>query len=251
MLKKIQNKIKTFQYAGKRDAFFKKIGVQPKDAKKYAQELKQAGLIEYIRQQRADFNANSEDKKIRNHDFSFGGLGENESIQLYCLLRTIRPQIIVETGVCNGVSSTIILKALKENGSGRLISVDFPEIEGLIYNEGTFWAGKGGSVVPKDKAPGWIIPDELRKGWELHLGKSQDLLPDIMANEKNVDIFIHDSEHSYECMTFEYQCAFPHIKKGGLLISDDIFANSAFDDFAEKINYTKHYLSPEVGILIK
>jgi predicted O-methyltransferase YrrM len=47
-----------------------------------------------------------------------------------------------------------------------------------------------------------------------------------------IDFFIHDSEHSYECMTFEYQQAWKYLKPGGLLVSDDISWNASFDDFS-------------------
>ena len=51
---------------------------------------------------------------------------------------------------------------------------------------------------------------------------------------KEIDIFIHDSDHTYKNMMFEYDISWPHIKKGGLLISDDVESSNAFYDFSIK-----------------
>lgn len=37
--------------------------------------------------------------------------------------------------------------------------------------------------------------------------------------------------HTYDLMTFEYETAWPHLKKGGLLLSDDADWSDAFKDF--------------------
>lgn len=47
-------------------------------------------------------------------------------VWLYLLIRAIKPAIVVETGVAAGISSSHILKALCDNGSGFLHSVDLP-----------------------------------------------------------------------------------------------------------------------------
>lgn len=247
---KIKNKVNAIKYAQKKNRFFDDIGLK-EERKKYSKELKELKLISYVKEEQRNFSNYAVGKEIRGSNFVFGGLGEQESKDLYFLIRYYKPSVIVETGVCNGVSSFIILHALSKNKKGKLISIDLPEIEGLVYKDNRFWTGKGGAVIPKGKEPGWIVPDNLRDNWELHLGKSQDLLEDILSKEEDIDVFIHDSEHSYDCMSFEYKCAFPHIKKGGLLISDDIFANDAFGDFISNKKGSVYYLSRGVGILIK
>jgi len=62
---------------------------------------------------------------------------------------------------------------------------------------------------------------------------------------------MHDSEHSYECMTFEYREAFPHLKTGAPLVSDDINHNKSFYDFAKKENRQVLRLAKRTGIIIK
>jgi predicted O-methyltransferase YrrM len=152
--------------------------------------------------------------------------------KLYRLLRDRRPTICIETGVCNGTSSAIILQALERNRHGRLYSIDFPE---FTDSTGEFWH-KGGAVIPQGKEPGWLVPEHLRSRWELIIGRSQDELEPLLARLGRIDFFLHDSEHSYEWMSFEFSAVMPHLRKGGLMVSDDTDWNSAFEDFAAELD---------------
>jgi len=137
---------------------------------------------------------------------------------LYTLCKIMKPELIVETGVAYGVSSSYILKALNENNRGKLISID------SIFRP---WQSKEmiGSAIPKN----------LRDRWELKIGTSEDLLEKILKNLPSVDIFLHDSLHTYKNMYYEFQKAWPFIKKDGFLLSDDITTNNAFSDFCKSI----------------
>ncbi|MFO8109943.1 MAG: hypothetical protein R6U17_05410 [Thermoplasmata archaeon] len=53
-------------------------------------------------------------------------LGVENAIKLYSLIRKNKPSTVIETGVCNGMSSAAILKALEDNDRGMLYSVDLP-----------------------------------------------------------------------------------------------------------------------------
>lgn len=138
--------------------------------------------------------------------------------ELYTVVRAIRPQVVVETGVASGVSSAHILRALAANGTGTLYSIDLPNVQ-------------EGSVLPDGRQAGWIVPDSLRGRWVLQLGDSQELLPKLLASLDAVHLFLHDSDHSYECMAFEYEQAFPKLVPGGVLMSDDTHLHTAWDDF--------------------
>ena len=155
-------------------------------------------------------------------EYGNGVMSYEEGIALYALTRKLKPSIIVETGVCSGFSSALILQALHMNEHGHLYSVDFPEQIGEEYEPNTFWEGKGIAVVPRGMTSGWLIPESLRPRWTLHLGKSQDVLPGLLQSLGSIDVFIHDSEHSYECMLFEYHSGFSKLRPGGLLIFDGI-----------------------------
>ena len=50
-----------------------------------------------------------------------------------------------------------------------------------------------------------------------------------------VDIFLHDSLHTYKNMSFEFQKSWPFINERGFLLSDDVISNNAFSDFYKSI----------------
>jgi hypothetical protein len=141
--------------------------------------------------------------------------------ELYAVVRAIRPLVVVETGVASGVSSAHILRALAANGTGTLYSIDLPNVQ-------------EGSVLPDGRPAGWIVPDSLRGQWVLQLGDSRELLPKLLASLDDVHLFLHDSDHSYECMAFEYERAFPKLVAGGVLMSDDTHLHTAWDDFCRR-----------------
>jgi predicted O-methyltransferase YrrM len=135
----------------------------------------------------------------------------------YAVIRSIKPRVIVETGVQSGISSLYILRALQINGSGLLYSVDLPDRE--------------------PERVGEAVPSNLRLNWHLLLGNSKVLLPQLFEEIKtSIDLFLHDSLHTYEHMLFEFECSLKHLSKKGIIISHDILANNAFDDFCNKNN---------------
>jgi len=153
-----------------------------------------------------------------------GGINYGQMVSpemIYVLVRKLCPQIVVETGVSAGVSSAYILQALEDNQYGKLYSIDYPNYAITEANE-----------IPIDKQSGFVIPDNLKHRWELQIGKSQELLSPLLERLGGVDIFLHDSEHSYQNMVHEYKIAWQYIKKGGLLLSHDINDNNAFEEFA-------------------
>ena len=152
---------------------------------------------------------------------------------LYCVISAIMPKIIVETSVALGVSSFLILNAIKLNKIGTLYSIDLPNKD-IIGN----------------KEVGFVVPKELRSNWKLILGDSKTELPKLLSELKQVNIFFHDSLHTYEHMMFEFETVWPHIKENGLIVSDDIYWNNAFIDFAKKVN-SQYTIFDGIGIIKK
>ena len=161
-----------------------------------------------------------------------GVIHVNEAMYIYCMVRHLAPEIVVETGVCNGFSSAFILYALERNEYGHLHSIDYPEVLGAEHGSAAHWEGEENAVVPEGKAPGWLVPERLRERWTLILGRSQEKLPELLAELGRVDLFFHDSEHSYECMWFEMMEARKYLSPGGTILAHDVHLNSAFADFA-------------------
>lgn len=208
-------------------------------------------LIEEINEKEAEFEQSISGVTCRGNPYGFGGMRDEVSIRLYGLIREFKPETLVETGVCNGVSTAVMLAALEMNDGGALYSIDLPEYTDTDYDEMTFWEGKKGAVIPKGNPPGWLIPDKYRGRWHLVLGRSQEKLPILLNKLGEIDFFIHDSEHSYECMTFEYQQAWKYLKPGGLLVSDDIKWNSSFDDFSRQHTREMNIIDRNMAFIIK
>lgn len=218
---------------------------------RYAEEFAAYGFERRILAAQQEFSSRALGETYRGNPYGFGGMPAGTAARLYGLIRTSRPLRVVETGVCNGVSSMIILRALAVNGQGDLASIDLPEFTDTDYDDGTFWDGKLGAVVPRDRQPGWLVPEELRTRWELTLGRSQEVLPPLLRRLGTIDFFLHDSEHSPECMRFEYESAWEYLRPGGVLASDDVTWNSAFEDFARQVKRAPSFATPNLAFVIR
>ncbi len=163
--------------------------------------------------------------------FSYGyGIGPELGLVLYIICRIQKPDIVVETGVSSGVSSSHILAAFERNRRGGLYSIDAP------------WGDEDQS--------GWLIPDYLRDRWHLTIGRSSQELEPLLRKVKEIDIFLHDSDHSYRNMAWEFQTSWKYLKAGGLLLAHNIDSNEAFSDFYRNRHVEGYYLA-EMGGMVK
>jgi hypothetical protein len=105
--------------------------------------------------------------------------------------------------------------------------------------------------VPQGKEPGWLVPSELRDRWELTLGDSNVELKKVVGKLDSIDLFYHDSEHSYETMMFEFTETWDKIRKEGYLLADDIRWNDSWKDFLAKHQGTYSFMYRNFGILRK
>ena len=221
----------------------------------YRGELDESGLIPHLEEQAAFFWRTVSGRTSRGQRYNTGRAtgrdGYEEGVRLYAVVRRLAPEVAVETGVCNGVATAFILLALDRNERGVLHSIDLPEFAGREHAPGEFWEGKGGAVTPDGKEPGWMIPAELRQRWRLTIGRSQDELLPLLARLAPIDFFMHDSEHSYDCMSFEFREAWAALRPGGLLVSDDIDWNDAFAELADLHGRKPIGLGPKMALLVK
>jgi predicted O-methyltransferase YrrM len=155
---------------------------------------------------------------------------------LFILTRITKPEVFIETGVSKGMSSQAILAAMDLNRKGRLFSIDLPMEK---CDDGTNYDVK--------METGHNVPKNLRGRWDLILGDSKLELPKLMAQVGSIDIFLHDSLHTYDVMNFEYKTAWDYIKTGGLLLSHDIQWTHAFKLHSEGREY--YVLGYNVGAI--
>ena len=131
---------------------------------------------------------------------------------LYVLIRILKPEVVVETGVAEGASSLLMLLALERNTKGELYSIDLPSPQRALSD---------GVLYPVYEV-GSRVPSQLRERWHLILGDAREQLPKLFAQLGRIDIFLHDSLHTESHMLWEYRIAWLFIREGGILLSDDI-----------------------------
>jgi predicted O-methyltransferase YrrM len=202
-------------------------GVAIRDIRRFLDEPSETpGFLEHLRNNGCKFRATR---------ISSADLYAKKVLLQYAAIRALRPELVVETGVANGASSSYLLLALRRNGKGMLHSIEVGD----------------SSYLPPGCSPGWIVPDELRGRWTLHLGDARDLLPELLRQLRGLDVFVHDSLHTDEHMRFEFEQAYSHLRDGGLLIADDALWNSAFPDFARQVRAPMAQVLHGVGFLRK
>ena len=127
---------------------------------------------------------------------------------IWCLVRHLRPDHVVETGVAHGFTSRFILEALARNNNGHLWSIDLPPASEDLQ-----------------KQVGIAVPQHLRERWSYIRGSSRRHLPRLLRQLKQIDLFVHDSLHSERNVRFEMDHAAKALAPKGAIVVDDIDAN--------------------------
>ncbi len=156
-----------------------------------------------------------ENEEFRNHirsqiSTSRRGVEMDQSIHVarragwYATIRATKPNVLVETGTDKGLGSCVIAEAIRRNGVGHLYTIDIePESGFLIGN-------KYSELITR------ITGDSVK-----HL-----------ADLKNVDWFIHDSDHSAEHEAAEFSAITPNLNEGALLLSDNAHVTDVLADWS-------------------
>ena len=180
------------------------------DAAALDREIDACGLETTIGEGVARLGTNPQFALGHNADFRFARL-------CYIACRALRPEIVVETGVAYGVTTSFVLKALQTNDRGHLYSIDLPPLG-----------------VSADDSVGRLVPGELRSRWTLLRGTSRRILPSLLSRLGKVDVFIHDSLHTFRNMTSEFAFAHRYRADPFALIADDIESNRAFQGYLDR-----------------
>jgi predicted O-methyltransferase YrrM len=154
------------------------------------------------------------------------------------VIRVEKPQIMIETGVESGYSTEHFLVAMDDVKTGHLYSCDpapsgFYNTYPIVHPRFTFI-----------KEASWMALDKIFK------------------ETGRLDLFLHDSDHSWECQTFEYEWAWNHVHSGGIIATDDpgwgitvevggSIAHHAWDAFCERHKVTPLRVKINNGELFK
>ena len=103
----------------------------------------------------------------------------------------------------------------------------------------------GGKIIGLDINPyaGRYLAEPYSSVVDLVLGDSLEFLRDI-RNE--IDVFIHDSEHSREHESREYELVGPKLSKNGVIVSDNAEVTDCLYEFALKNSMVFSHWGEEV-----
>lgn len=149
---------------------------------------------------------------------------------LYGIVRAHKPIFCLETGTHKGLSSIFIGSALRDNGKGRLVTLD---IEDYGQEEN----------IKKRGLESWI---------KCVIGKSTEHIP-----EEKIDFLFLDASHGYGAVKEELYHFKPYLSFGAIIAVDDCRLNpdqlKAIEEFIESFPNTSglHILSSRGLYLIK
>jgi len=168
-------------------------------------------VLPYIREIEADTELHGELSKALGRRVKFG-----RRVGWYCAVRIQRPELVVETGVHDGIGSSVLLRALERNGTGRLIGIDI------------------------NPDAGWVVPDSLRNRFTFVANDSLAALREIAATE-TIDFFLHDSDHSREHEVAEFSIVENAMAPGFVTISDNSHVTDALEELARRHAMPFHF----------
>jgi predicted O-methyltransferase YrrM len=170
------------------------------EVRSYIEEIR--GDQEIISTLESNFKANAKFKD------SVPGIGRR--VAWYAIVRIMKPNLVVESGVYQGLGSLVISKALSKN-----------------QDSGVFGKYLGTDIDPSS---GIFFKDEYRAIGKIEIGDTIE----ILNREKTlIDIYICDSDHSQEYELKEYQNLATKMHNSSVVISDNSHVTQVLSDWSE------------------
>lgn len=144
--------------------------------------------------------------------------GGGDTRLLYFLVRLLRPEHVIETGVAAGFSTEAILAAMTANGKGTLHSSDFPYFR----------------LSSPEEHIGTLVSDAHKDRWQLHLRGDRGNLPVILREAGPVGLFHYDSDKSRRGRRFGLKAIRPALEPDAIVVMDDIHNNLFFHDLVSE-----------------
>lgn len=131
----------------------------------------------------------------------------------YAFTRMLKPKIVIETGVDKGLGAILLCSALLKNRD-----------EG---HDGKYY---GTDINPN---AGYLFGGKYQEVGEILYGDSIESLEKLQCQ---VDLFIHDSEHSPDYEYGEYLAIKDKISSDAIILSDNSHCTSKLADFSKQNN---------------
>jgi predicted O-methyltransferase YrrM len=144
--------------------------------------------------------------------------GGGHFLLMYFLVRHLRPEVVLETGVAAGYTSQAILTAFERNGTGTLYSSDFPYFR----------------LDAPERYVGCLVDDHLRSRWHLALNGDRTNLAEFLPRIDRIDLVHYDSDKSVEGRQFVVDAVRDKLAPGAVMVMDDIEDNTFFRDWVTR-----------------
>jgi hypothetical protein len=173
-------------------------GIGVAEARGYLTEIEtDKALAEHV----AKLTRTSPRRWLADQDARFG-----RRIGWYALVRALKPAVVVETGTDKGLGTLVLAAAILRNGSGHLTTIDI------------------------NPASGYLIGGEYATVTDRIIGDGVTTLKTL----KDIDFFIHDSDHSSEYEAREFEAITTRLSKKALVLSDNTHSSDSLPIWAEK-----------------
>lgn len=150
---------------------------------------------------------------------------------IYFLIRLIKPNYVIETGVWLGLSTQFILSAgIKNENNFKLDSIDLPRF----------------NLPNSERLLGLLVSKKFKESWTLHIGTDRQNLKKLLKINP-AEIFYFDSDKTHNGKMYLYNTVKKY-RNNYLMIFDDIEDNLFWFDKKIKsknrllINYQNKYV---------
>jgi predicted O-methyltransferase YrrM len=168
------------------------------EIRKYFGEVESdSRLRDHLRQA----TAASDRRRLADRDIRLG-----RRVGWYALIRAFRPAHIVETGTDKGLGTCLLAAAVLRNGVGQVTTIDV------------------------NAHSGYLISGPYAKVIDRRIGDSVSVLGQLDL----VDLFLHDSLHTYDHEMAELEAVAPCLAEGATLLSDNAHSTDALSRWAEE-----------------
>jgi hypothetical protein len=154
--------------------------------------------------------------KTKNSKFSYKAdyrVDFGRRLGWYCFARIIKPKIIVETGIDKGLGSILLCRALQKN------------------SEEGFFGRYYGTDINEDA--GYLLDGVYKNFGEILYG---DSIESLKKFDKEIDIFINDSDHSPDYEYNEYLIIKEKLSTDGVILGDNCDSCDKLSKFSKETN---------------
>ncbi len=136
-------------------------------------------------------------------------VGFGRRLGWYALVRILKPKVVIETGVSDGIGSLVIATALIENAK-----------------EGSFGRYYGTDI---NTNAGWLFRETYSNFGEILYG---DSIESLVKFQERIDLFINDSDHSAKYEYEEYEIIKNKLSVNAFLLGDNSHVTDSLRNFS-------------------